>query len=347
LKPVLANHNPSSFELHCFSNSNEIDPITQILRELCPKWHSVADLSDDDFTELIRDERIDILVDLSGHTNRNRLRALARHPAPVQVTWLGYLNTTGLAAMDYRICDGLTDPPGSTEALHTEKLFRTTRSQWCYEPWAAPPMARHDATLSDTVAFGSVNRSRKITEPCLDLWCRILTSVPAAKLLILDVAEGEIQPLLSSFEKRSINSSRLTLLGRQPLETYYKTIARLDVALDTFPYNGATTTLDTLWMGTPIVALLGQRGLSRGSYSILSCAGLQELIAETPDEYVELNIRLAQDEAWRRELRRSLPSRLAASPLMNTGGFVADLENGYRQMWQAWCEARITKINDN
>jgi predicted O-linked N-acetylglucosamine transferase (SPINDLY family) len=339
MKPVLANHDPSAFDVHCFSNTKAMDSMAQLLCELAPKWYSIVGLSDDDFSGLVRKEEIDILVDLSGHTNRNRLQAFARHPAPVQVTWLGYLNTTGLATIDYRVCDRYTDPAGVTEAWSTETLFRMPHSQWCYVPWTDANPTPDDQRSHESLLFGSVNRSRKITDACLDLWCPILEAVPAAKLLILDVQEEERRSLLRRFHQRNIDSARLMLAPRQSIETYYTTLASLDVALDTLPYNGATTTLDTLWMGTPIVALRGERGLSRGSYSILSSAGLTELIAETPQEYMKINLRLAEDRVWRSKLRTSLRRRLTESPLMDSAGFVRALEAGYREMWKTWCQS--------
>jgi predicted O-linked N-acetylglucosamine transferase (SPINDLY family) len=340
LKPVLAHHNRTTFDVHCFSNSAVIDPATQILRQFVPNWHPISNLSNNQVADLFRNEGIDILVDLSGHTNHNRLAVFARHPAPVQITWLGYLNTTGLSAMDYRICDRYTDPAGVSDELHTEKLFRLPHSQWCYEPWFAPAHYSRAASQSERIVFGSVNSSRKITTECLELWCRILDAVPSAELVILDVPERNRQPLLEQFARHNIAPSRLSIRERQSLEAYYCTIGDLDIALDTFPYNGATTTLNTLWMGTPIVAFPGDRGISRGSYSILSSVQLPELIARTAAEYVEINVRLARDHAWRSNLRASLRPRLAASPLMDAAGFVADLEAAYRQMWLNWCKSQ-------
>ena len=340
LKPVLAHHNRTTFDVHCFSNTTVIDSATQILRQFVPNWHLISHLSNNQVADLFRKEGIDILVDLSGHTPLNRLAVFARHPAPVQITWLGYLNTTGLSAMDYRICDPYTDPAGVSDELHAEKLFRMPHSQWCYEPWFAPAQYSRATRQSGRIVFGSVNSSSKITDECLELWCRILDAVPSAELVILDVPEENRQPLLDRFGRHNIDLSRLSIRERQSLEAYYCTIGDLDVALDTFPYNGATTTLDTLWMGTPIVAFPGDRGIARGSYSILSSVQLPELIARTSAEYVEINVRLAQDHAWRRNLRASLRPRLAASPLMDAGGFVADLEAAYRQMWRNWCRSQ-------
>lgn len=342
LKPVLTHHDRMAFDIQCFSNTVEIDSATQILRQSVANWTPISHLSNDQVAELFRKESIDILVDLSGHTNLNRIRAFARHPAPVQVTWLGYLNTTGLSAMDYRICDAYTDPPSVSDHLHTEKLFRMPDSQWCYEPWFAPAQDTRAARQADRIIFGSVNSSSKITGESIEIWCRILRAAPSAELVILDVPEKDRQPLLDRFTGHDIDVSRITVRERLSLEEYYRTIGNIDIALDTFPYNGATTTLDTLWMGAPVVAFPGERGISRGSYSILSSVPLPELIARTSEEYVEINLRLARDPAWRNALRASLRQRLAASSLMDAGRFVADLEAGYRQMWRRWCESQAS-----
>ena len=263
---------------------------------------------------MFRKESIDILVDLSGHTNLNRIRTFARHPAPVQVSWLGYLNTTGLSTMDYRICDRYTDPHGVSDHLHTEKLFRMPHSQWCYEPWFAPAQLTPVVRKAGHIVFGSVNSADKITDECMGIWSRILHAVPLAELVILDVSEKDRQPLLDRFARHDVDVSRISVRERQSLQAYYRTIGELDIALDTFPYNGATTTFDTLWMGTPVVAFPGVRGISRGSYGVFSSVSLPELIAQTSEEYVEINLRLANDHAWRNNLRASLRLRLAGSP---------------------------------
>lgn len=342
MKPVLSHHSRTAFDIHCFSNSAEIDSATEVLRQLVSSWTPISHLSNDQVAELFRREEIDVLVDLSGHTNLNRMRAFARHPAPVQATWLGYLNTTGLSTMDYRICDRYTDPEGVSDQLHTEKLIRMPDSQWCYDPWFAPARYSRGARPSERIFFGSLNNSLKITDETLKLWCRILHDVPSADLLVIDVSEKDRQSLVGRFERHGIRGSRLSIRGRQSLEAYYCTAGDVDVALDTFPYNGATTTLDTLWMGTPVVAFAADRGVSRGSYSILNSIPLPELIAQTPEEYIEINVRLARDNAWRNTLRASLRMRLAASPVMDASRFVADLERRYRQMWRTWCEGRAS-----
>ena len=270
---------------------------------------------------------------------RNRLGVFARHPAPVQVTWLGYLNTTGLPGMNYRICDRHTDPEGVAERLHTERLYRLANSQWCYAPvYDVPLIERPHPTHPEAIAFGSFNQYAKISDGCLDLWCRILVEVPEATLLVLDVPAGKTRDVLRRrVAERHIDPDRIVIHGRKSIAEYFETIGHVDIAFDTFPYNGATTTLDTLWMGVPLVALRGERGISRSGYSIMRSLGASELIARDADEYVRLNVQLARDVTRRKELRSTLRRRLERSPLMDATAFVRDLEAGYRQMWRDWC----------
>jgi predicted O-linked N-acetylglucosamine transferase (SPINDLY family) len=296
-------------------------------------------MSDADVARVVRDDHVDILVDLSGHTTGNRLGVFALHPAPVQVTWLGYLNTTGLGAMDYRITDGHTDPPGTTEHLHSERLVRLPHSQWCYAPWHrfAPVSAPHVARPGALV-FGSFNQAAKISDVTLSLWARILSALPNAELVVLDVRQAATGAALRRrMAEHGIDTRRVSMVGRLGIDAYFAAIGDVDVALDTTPYNGATTTLDTLWMGVPIVALRGDRGVSRGCYSILSSLGVDDLIARTSDEYVDVNVRLAVDSTWRKRLRATLHELLIDSPLMDVVGFTSALESRYVEMWREWC----------
>jgi predicted O-linked N-acetylglucosamine transferase (SPINDLY family) len=339
LRPVLEMQDRGAFETFCFSNHAYPNPVADALREHADEWRNIADLDDNQVAVQVRRDAIDILVDLSGHTRRNRLAVFSRHPAPVQVTWLGYLNTTGLPAMDYRITDAHTDPPGETERLHTEQLVLMPHSQWCYAPWYLPE-AVHEPhpDRPHALIFGSFNQFRKISEPCLNLWCRILRELPHSELLVMDVKTAELETnLRDRVARNGVDPARVTARGRQVILDYFSAIGNVDIALDTFPYNGATTTLDTLWMGVPIVGLRGERGISRGTYSILRSLGATELIARDVEDYIDINVRLARDRAQREHLRHTLRSRLSASPLMDAVGFTSALEERYREMWRAWC----------
>ena len=341
MRPILTLHDRNAFAIHCYAASSSDDEATRMLRALVPNWHVIAAMDDATATALIRSHGIDVLIDLSGHTEGNRLGIFARRAAPVQATWLGYLNTTGLDAIDYRLCDGYAERDGVADALHTEQLHRLPHSQWCYAPWYdVAPIDTPHRDRPDDIVFGSFNQLQKITDASLDLWCSILTRLPEARLVVLDVdGERARRRLLGRLEKRGISSSRVIAHERKNVLDYFAAIGNVDVALDPVPYNGATTTFDALWMGTPLIALVGDRGTARGGYSILRSLPAPELIAKSPSEYVELNVRLARDINWRRELRASLRQRLAGSVLMDARRFTMDLEAAYREMWRRWCRS--------
>ncbi len=339
MRPVLAQHDREHVDVHCYVNHKVDDDVTQSLKQLAPHWHSVAYLDDRRAVELIRQDQIDVLVDLSGYTTDSRLGVFARRAAPVQVTWLGYLNTTGLKAMDYRLCDALTEPAPEADRLHTETLYRLPHGQWCYEPVYEVPLVDppHPST-PDALVFGAFNQFAKISDECVALWASVLNRLPHSSISVFGVPEGGTRSrFIERMAKCGVDAARVYLHGRVGVLEYFAAIGNVDVALDAFPYNGATTTLDTLWMGVPLVALRGERGISRGSYSILATLGAPELVALSVEEYVEKNVALATDAAWRRRLRASLRPRLESSPLMDAASFVRDLEAAYRSMWRTYC----------
>ncbi len=344
LQPVLQHHDFRKVETYCYSNYERPNPIAASLRKSSAHWRDISSMSDAQVIELIRDDAIDILVDLSGHTNRNRLQVFASHPAPVQITWLGYLNTTGLEAMDYRICDRHTDPPGEVEALYTEKLIRMPDSQWCYVPWYRAEQVPHPpAARADFVVFGSFNQVAKISDSSFAAWARILKAVPDSKLIVLDVDQPAARYRLQQLALlNDVASDRIELRRRESLASYYSAVGKCDIALDTFPYNGATTTLDALWMGVPIIALRGERSISRSGYSILKTLDAEDLIADSIDRYVELNVRLAADPVWRSDFRSTLRKRLESSALMDAPKFVTALEQRFRTVWSTWCNSQGT-----
>jgi predicted O-linked N-acetylglucosamine transferase (SPINDLY family) len=333
---VLALHDRSSFATYCYSNNEHADDVTRSIQRSAGEWRSISALDDDAAETLIRHDSIDVLVDLSGHSRGSRLAVFARKAAPIQVTWAGYLNTSGLDAMDYRLCDRHTDPAGETESLHTETLVRLPYSQWCYRPMAEMDIpAGRPSDAGDGIVFGSFNQYRKIGDACLDLWCPILARLTHARLMIVDFDGARLrETLLDRLSARGVEPERVSILGRLSVEEYFRALGRVDIALDSFPYNGATTTLDALWMGTPVVAFRGDRGIARGTYSILQSLGLDELCAGTEDEYREINARLALDVSWRKSLSARLRPMLKQSPLMDGRQFVADLEAAYRFMWE-------------
>jgi predicted O-linked N-acetylglucosamine transferase (SPINDLY family) len=332
LIPVLAHHDRDAFETFCYSNGH-VDEMTARVRSASEHWRPIARRGDSQVADLVREDGIDVLVDLSGHTPRNRLGVFARRAAPVQATWLGYLNTTGLRAMDFRITDRHADPGGASEALHSEELARLPHSQWAYVPHNVVELRDMPRPPGAPVVFGSFNQMAKVSDACLDLWSEVLRRVPGSILRAHAVPDEVARAdLLARLAARGVDGSRVETRGRVPTAEYLAAIADVDIALDSMPYNGGTTTLDTFYMGVPLVALAGPRGIGRGSYSIAKSAGLEELVAQTPAEYVERNVALAGDPAARRALRRSIRPRLEASPLMDAARFTRDLEALYRDM---------------
>jgi protein O-GlcNAc transferase len=342
IEPLLEAHRRDRVEVFGYDNSPVSDEATARLRERADHWREIRNLDDGRAFELIQADAIDILVDLSGHTGHHRLALFARKPAPVQASWLGYLGTTGLRAMDYRICDGYTDPPGLTEAWHAEKLARLPHAQWCYRPpIALPAVGEPPLVRNGFPTLGSFNNPAKLNGAVLDLWAKVLKALPEARMVIAGVRNGMVEDhLLGAFQSHGIAPERLSLIGGQTLEGYFAAYAEVDLALDPFPYNGGTTTLDALLMGVPVVALAGSHSIARGGVSALSNLGLPELVAATPQDYVNIAAGLARNPASLAELRASLRARMEQSPLMDAGRFAANLEQFFREMWRLRCAGR-------
>ncbi len=341
VEPILASHDHQQFEIFCYSDVDEPDDTTARLRTYADHWRQVRGRKNEDVAAMVRDDQIEILVDLTGHiTGGERMLLFARKPAPVQITYIGYQNTTGMQAMDYRITDDYSDPPGQTDALHTEKLWRLPTTFFCYQPSTyAPPVGPSPAASNGYVTFGSVNAFTKVTPQVLETWAEILRRVPEARLVIrADMTESLHARLRETFAGLGIAPDRLELVNRLPRPKYLELIARLDVALDPFPFNGHTTTCDCLWQGVPVVTLSGQSYVSRFGGSGLATLGLTELITHSPDEYIQTAVALANDHERLADYRSTLRERMAASPLLDFKTFTANLEAAYRQMWRQWCD---------
>jgi predicted O-linked N-acetylglucosamine transferase (SPINDLY family) len=342
IEPVLAHHDHERFEIFCYSNNLREEEATLRLKSHADHWRRIIGLSDDLAAKQIRDDQIDILVDLNGHTANNRLLVFARKPAPLQVTWLGYPNTTGLTTMDYRLTDRFADPPGMTEHLHSEKLIRLPECFSCYQPpLEASEVVGLPAWEKGYVTFGSFNNLAKITPEVMAVWARILLAVPGACLILKNAGLGGStvqQTVRETFTGLGVAPERLELLGPDQSEkTHLERYGSIDVALDPFPYNGATTTCEALWMGVPVVVLAGRTHAGRVGVSQLSNLGLTEIIGHTMDEYIAAALRLATDLKHLSALRKELRSRMAASPLTDGQRFTNNLEQAYRVMWHDWC----------
>ena len=343
LEPLLASHDRSQFEVYCYSNVARPDATTDRLRGLADCWRTVSGRSDQQVTENIRQDGIDILVDLAGHTFGHRLLVFARKPAPVQVTWLGYPNTTGMMAMDYRLTDAWADPLDDGDARYTETLVRLSRGFLCYHPLPdSPPVSDLPSRAAGYITFGCFNNSAKITAPVLDAWSEILKAVPASRLL-LKSRQLRDPPLRRRFEvefqNRGVDPERVEMAGR--IESKYGHLdlyGRVDIGLDPFPYNGTTTTCEALWMGVPVVVLAGDRHAGRVGVSLLTSANLTELIARTVPEYQRLAVELAQNSEHLATYRSAMRDRIQQSPLLDAAGFTRAMESAFRAMWRKWCE---------
>jgi predicted O-linked N-acetylglucosamine transferase (SPINDLY family) len=336
IEPLFARHDRERFEIYAFHNSRLHDDVTARFAALAEHFFPVASLSDLELAQTIRAEGIDILVDLNGHTAGGRLLLFLLKPAPIQLTWLGYLATTGLPTMDYRLTDARADPPGLTESLHTETLWRLPDTLWCYRPYEfAPDVGSLPAQRNGRVTFASLSNPAKLSPSVLELWARILEEVPDAHLLLMRSGLDErAAAIYAIFEKRGIAADRLVQLDRLSTVDYLGLHQRIDIALDTWPCAGATTTCDALWMGVPVVTLAGERSFSRSGASILANMGLHELVAESADDYVAAATALARDQSRLVGLRASLRERMRASSIIDAARFASAVEHAYLAMVQ-------------
>lgn len=340
--PVIEKHDRKACEVYCYSTGTTADEVTQTLRDRADVFRDVASMSDDELADAIHGDGVDILVDLSGHSGVFRLGVFAQQPSPVQATWLGYLGTTGLTRIQYRICDRHSDPEGVADRLHTETLVRLPHSQWCYRPFIRDiPTADLPLKKNGFVTYGSFNHVSKLSPGIRRLWAEILKRVPDSRLVIAGVPAGPATDgLLADLEGAGASAARITVLPHAALLEYFRSLGRVDIALDSSPYSGGTTTCDALWMGVPVVTLEGPRSMSRSAASILATAGLPRWIASTPEEYVRLATGFARETALLAELRASLHQKMLRSPIMDEAAFVRDLEDAYRTTWRAWREGR-------
>jgi len=337
IEPVLAAHDRTRFEVFCYANVRVPDHVTARLRRQVEHWRDIAFLEDHAAAELIRDDSLDLLIDLAGHTAHHRLLVFARRPARVQATWIGYPNTTGLAAIDYRITDRVSDPVGLTEAFHSEKLVRLPTTFSCYRPDDdSPPVNALPAIEPGEITFGCFNSFAKLTPEVFSLWAQILTALPKARLLLKSrgLSDSTVAFRLHAvFSAAGITPDRITLNGEElSVSDHLALYHGVDVALDPFPYNGTTTTCEALWMGVPVITLAGCTHVARVGASLLTHTDLSDWIATTPDAYVQLAVATAHDLPRLRSLRSGLREQLRASPLCDAGKFTRGLEEAFASM---------------
>lgn len=339
---LLKSHNRNYFEIHAFSNVQVKDHVTERLMTEFDAWHDIKPLNDDEAADLIEMLGIDILVDLAGHTGDNCLGVFARKPAPVQATWLGYPATTGIKAIDYRITDIYADPPGMSETLYAENLWRLPHIFCCYDSQGKNPLVTTRSPVLDNgyVTFGCFNNYNKVSDMTLAAWGRILAGVPDARIM-LEVKGLETdrfrKEILERFKKFNISPERLILEARKK-ENQYVLYNRIDIALDPFPGCGGATSMDTMWMGVPMISLAGTYFASRMGVTILENVGVPEFIAQNVDEYVEKSVTLANDQERLVSIRADLRKKTLNSPMMDKQLFAQDMEAAYRGMWREWCK---------
>jgi predicted O-linked N-acetylglucosamine transferase (SPINDLY family) len=336
--PLLYNHDRSQVEVFCYSGSPTDDALSDQARAATDVWRPTLTLNDEQLAETIRRDRIDILVDLAAHTAGSRMRVFARKPAPVEVSYLAYVGTTGVSAIDYRFTDPYLDPPGLNDQFYVEESVRLPQCYWCYQaPANVPEPNALPAASGGHVTFGSMNNFAKVSDSLLKTWTDLLNALPTAHMLIHAKAGSHRERVQKIFTVAGIAAERLGFINRLPVGEYFMQFHRFDVGLDTFPYGGGTTTCDALWMGVPVVSRFGQRAVSRAGLSILSNVGLPQLVVDSDERYIATAIELASDIPRLVETRATLRQQMSASPLMDGKRFARDVEAAFREMWKRWC----------
>ncbi len=351
LLPVLRAHDRRQVEVFCYSNSLIVDDTTRALQTASDHWRQILGASDEEVSAQVRADGIDILVDLAGHTGDGRLLTFARQPAPVQVAWLGYPQTTGVSAVGYRFSDTIVDPPGEADALSTETIVRLPNGFHCFgRPGESGPgddcegasleVGPPPAVANGFVTFGSFNTVQKMPPSLVALWARVLHAVPGSRLLLKSLPDAVIADRYQRlFAGEGIDPARIEFLrwtASRP--DHLRLYNRMDIALDTFPYHGTTTTCEALWMGVPVLSRCGDAHVSRVGASLLARVGLTDWVADGEDDYVEKAVCYAKDLSLLTRIRTELRDRMRESPLCDAHGFTRDLEAAYRVMWRAWCE---------
>ena len=340
--PVLRQHDRSRFEIVAYSSADVPDDWTRKISAHADVWREVANLNDGELAALIRNDQVDVLVDLSMHMTDNRLRTFAERPAPVQLSWLAYPGTTGVDGIDYRLTDPFLDPPGDPSGVappYSERSLWLPDTFWCYDPDSEAPVRELPALASGHVTFGCLNNFLKVNPGVLDLWARVLTAVPSARLLMLAPSEWARNLAGEALENAGVARERVEFVGMQSRSDYLATYHRIDVCLDCVPYNGHTTSLDAFWMGVPVVTLVGPTIVGRAGLSQAKNLGLDELVATDAEQFAAIAAGLAGDVPRLAGLRQQLRGRLQRSPLMDSPRFTRALEGAFREAWRRFCAA--------
>lgn len=342
LLPLVQSHDRSHFEVFSYGSVGRPDTLLERYRAAVDMWRDTANVKDEQLADVVRQDRIDLLVDLSLHMAGNRLITFALKPAPVQVTYLAYPGTSGLDTIDYRFTDPYIDALGSV-GFYTERSVHLPETYWCYsapeESGGVKPRARNE---SQRLIFGCLNSFCKITDATLALWREVLRAVPESRLLLSAPVGRARERALGAIA--GDNVGRVEFTARVPGADYFRLYDQIDIALDPTPYGGGATTCDALWMGVPVVSLAGRTAVGRGGLSILSNIGLPDLVARDADQYVRIAVRLAADRPRVAELRATLRERMQKSPLMDARRFARNVEAAYREMWRQWCRQPLENV---
>ena len=345
-EPLLNNHSSHIVETFCYYNNNVIDATTKRLMTACDHWRPIFGINDQNVINLIKKDKIDILVDLSGHTAGNRLLVFTEKPSPVQVTWLGYPNTTGLSSIDYRLTDIIADPIGEADKLNSETLLRLPNGFQCYQGNEDIPISIElPQKRLEKITFGSFNNISKITTTVIKTWSKILLAIPTSRLVIklpkLDDNKFYYNEL---FIQEGISRERIEFYQPTPsIEEHLSLYNTIDICLDPFPYNGATTTCEALWMGVPVITLLGNNHVGRVGASILTNIGLTDFIAHDIKDYIDLAVKMSANTKVIKELRVGLRERMQKAPLCDALSFASDIEMAYQDMWSKYKSKVSTK----
>ncbi len=343
----LAGQHSASLSFVAYFNHHEEDELTARLKPRCVQWHAVGEWTDAQLARQIHQDGVDILIDLAGHTTHNRVRVFAWRPAPVQLSWLGYFATTGIAEMDYLLADPHTVPP-EHEAHFTETIWRLPETRMCFTPpREVVPVSPLPAQASGHITFGCFNHVGKINDTVIATWSRILHRVPGSRLFLKAkqlAGEAARQRLTRALAAHGISDDRLVLEAGSPRLQYLETYHRIDIGLDPFPYTGGTTTVESLWMGVPVLTLAGPNLISRQGLALMNNAGLPDWVASDADDYVERAVAFANDLPALAELRSQLRAQVLASPLFDAQTFARHFEAALRGMWTRWCERQTPSL---
>ena len=344
----MSHHDHEQFEIFCYANVARPDTFTERLRECADCWRETAGWNDEEVARQVRADGIDVLVDLTMHMSNGRPLLLVRKPAPVQVAYLAYPGTTGLSAIDYRLTDPYLDPPGETDADYVEQSVRLPDTFWCYDPLADQPSPNSlPASREGRITFGCLNNFCKVADGTLALWSRVLREVEGSRLVLLAPAGSIACACWIGSARQTSNRPGSSSWNTRPRAKYLELYHGIDMSLDTLPYNGHTTSLDSLWMGVPVVTRVGRTVVGRAGYSQLSNLGLSELVAWSDDQFVSIASELACDRSRLGHLRVTLRGRMEQSPLMDAARFTRNIEAAFRLMWRHWSQGRQAIQNNS